>query len=201
MSLSVSERRTILIGGVIVALIVGYTWIWRPLRARSGSVGGDSLRDRQFADASARIRRYRQVSDELASLANKLNVELPETPPSNQMTTLVEELEKQAGSSRMAINNILRLKSRARQGVASGQEPVPLKLDLTCKNPPNFASVLRFLDRLESMKVPIAYNQISVTNTGGSSGRGGSSRGGSSGSGMQTTLQIHTYFFPEKVAQ
>lgn len=214
MNLSPRERRTVLIGAAIAIVVGGYVWVARPLVrvARRSSPSSVTHQRARFVDARARILRYASVGREIASLSENLHVEIPTESPSDQMKQLVEKFEKISGRSRVKINNIQQLKSRARKGATRGMSRTELRLDLSSES---FASLLRFIDGLEEATVPIVLDQISITTSGG---RGPQQRGptppasgapperaasgrSSSKRQVRAALKIHTYLFPERAQQ
>lgn len=201
MKLSPRERRTVLIGLVVAVAVGGYSWVLRPLIRSVRGSGSLATRQRSlFADACVRLENYQRTTRELEALVRELNLEIPDKPPSDQMEDLVKRLEALSGRSRVKLNKITRLKSRTRGRTGRSPSRTSLKLDLRCDN---FASIVRFIDALENEPVPIAFDQLTITASGGQAGpsrpptRGPSPPGGSRKEGkIQVALTIHTYLFP-----
>ena len=228
MSLAPREKRTILIGSVIIVLVVGWTGGLRPLlNKRRASTPAASQQVDRFAQACDQIERLKQVRADLAKLTDDLHVEVPAASPLEQMKDLVEKFESLAGRAQVKITNLTELRSRARTSTTRAGERTEMKLDLTCSS---LVSLVRFIDGLEEMPAAIAFDQLSITTGGGRSdtsqrgespssrsgpsrgggppsegppGRGGRDGGGGGGGKiqMQATLRIHTYLFPDKVQQ
>jgi Tfp pilus assembly protein PilO len=204
MKIAPREKRVILIGLALAAVVGGYTWVVKPLagRLRGSSPTTERLRS-QFADARVRIGRYDAARRELKALTDTLKIEVPQGAPTDQQKALVERFEQLAGRSSVQIRNITQLKSQARTITARGPSRTELKLDLNC---PGFAGLVRFIDSLEQGSVPIVVDQISITTTGGRSGSGMPSRSGrgpgeSQRRQLQAAVKVYTYLFPERVQQ
>ncbi len=200
MNLAPRERRTIVIGAIVVAVVGLWMGAKKIGAAIAGSRRGGDYKTAQFADASARIKRYALVSKELKQQTEALKIEVPKEPPEDQMKKLVERFEQLAGRSNVQIRNITQLKAQARTATArtAASTRMELKLDLTA---PSYAGLVRFIDSLEQASVPIVVDQISITAMGGRSSAG-ASRSGRSGEQqkrqLQAALKIYTYLFPEK---
>lgn len=180
MKLQSREKRTIIIGLTIAAVVLGYTRIIRPLTssARETSVAAEGKRG-LFVEAARRLRQHETVSVQMKKLTEELHIEVPTDSPTDQLKRLVENLESLAGRSAVQIRNVMQLKSQARATAARGTHLTELKLDLTCKS---FASLARFVDGLEQSKVPIVVDQMSITASGGQSPGSGAPSGPTEGS-------------------
>ncbi|MCX8036841.1 MAG: GspMb/PilO family protein [Candidatus Sumerlaeia bacterium] len=201
MNLAPRERRTIMIGAIIVAAVGLWLGAKKIGAVIAGSRRGGDYMTAQFVDASGRIKRYALVSKELKQQTEALKIQVPNEPPEDQMKKLVERFEQLAGRSNVQIRNITQLKAQARTATAraAASTRMELKLDLTAAS---YAGLVRFIDSLEQASVPIVVDQISITAMGGRSSAGGS-RGGRGGGEpqkrqLQAALKIYTYLFPEK---
>jgi type II secretory pathway pseudopilin PulG len=183
MNIAPREKRTLLIG-LVVVLLVGILMGVSRLKAmtRSGSSEADKKRT-AFADARARIAAYQTVGVDLKKLTDNLHVEIPTDSSADQRKRLTEVFDSVANRSSVQIRTFTLLKVQQTKGAsrtaARGVTPVEIKLDVNCRG---FAGLVRFIDGLERATVPIVVDQVSITTTGGRGGSSGSrgSRGGSS---------------------
>jgi hypothetical protein len=197
MNLAPREKRTIVIGAILVAVVIIPLYVVKPLLNRGGGRAASSQQQQQqneFARQRERILKYESVSRQVESLQKDLGVEVSHEPGYEQMSNLVEQLGQLSGRAQVPINNLQQLKSRTRGGSDEGTGRAEMVLKLTGKN---FVSVVRFLDNLEDASFPVAFDQLTINASGGG---GGDSRDRSRGRGrqIQGSLQIHTYLFPEK---